>query len=171
MTYFQRLPLIAVIVLSTVGCDQVTKVAAKNYLAPAQSVSFLGDIFRLHYTQNTGAFLSLGAKLPVELRFWLLTVATGIMVTGILVFILSRRSLRPVVVIGSSLIIGGGLGNLIDRTFHNGAVIDFMNIGIGSLRTGIFNIADVAIMAGEGLLIFFAFWNRGPSEKTLSHVD
>lgn len=71
-----------------------------------------------------------------------------------LVFILVKRSLRPSFVIAISFIIGGGVGNLIDRMFNNGAVIDFMNIGVGSLRTGIFNVADVAIVTGMGLLIF-----------------
>lgn len=57
-------------------------------------------------------------------------------------------------IIGLSHIIGGGIGNLIDRIFNSGAVIDFMNIGINDLRTGIFNIADVAITAGIVMLIF-----------------
>lgn len=69
MTILQRLILIAGIVLSCVGCDQMTKVAAKMYLAPSQAISFSGDIFRLQYTMNTGAFLSLGSTLPVALRF------------------------------------------------------------------------------------------------------
>ncbi len=51
-------------------------------------------------------------------------------------------------------IIGGGVGNLIDRMSNNGAVIDSMNIGVGNLRTEIFNLADIAIMIGVGMLIF-----------------
>lgn len=83
------------------------------------------------------------------------------------VFVLVRRSLRPAFIAGFSLIVGGGIGNLIDWTFNNGAVIDFMNFGVGNLRTGIFNIADVAIMLGEGMLIFFALRNKRLSETTL----
>ena len=49
-----------------------------------------------------------------------------------------------------------GSGNLIDRILHDGTVVDFLNFGIGSLRTGIFNVADVAIMGGAALLIFTA---------------
>jgi len=52
-----------------------------------------------------------------------------------------------------SLFIGGGASNLIDRLVYKGAVIDFLNIGIGNLRTGVFNVADVAIVAGAGLMI------------------
>lgn len=74
--------------------------------------------------------------------------------------VLVHRSLRPYDVMGISLIIAGGLGNLTDRALNNGAVIDFMNIGVGSLRTGIFNIADVAIMVGVGVLMFLGFQQR-----------
>ena len=58
----------------------------------------------------------------------------------------------------SALIIGGGLGNLIDRILNQGAVIDFMNIGIGPIRTGVFNVADLAILAG--IFIFAAFYAK-----------
>ena len=167
MTYFQRVLLIAVILLTCVGCDQATKAAAKTYLTSSQSISFSGDFFRLQYIKNTGAFLSLGSTLPATPRFWLLTIATGIIVTGIFVFILISRKLQSAFVIGFSLIIGGGFGNLIDRIFNNGAVIDFMNIGVGSLRTGIFNVADVAIMLGEGILVYLVSRNKGFIEKRL----
>ncbi|WP_419661036.1 signal peptidase II (lipoprotein signal peptidase) domain protein [Desulfosarcina variabilis str. Montpellier] len=52
---------------------------------------------------------------------------------------------------------GTGIGNLIDRILHNGFVMDFLNVGIGPLRTGIFNVADVAIMGGAALLFFKTF--------------
>jgi signal peptidase II len=154
MTNYKRLLLIGIILFSCVGCDQITKVAAQKYLTPSRPASYLGDTFRVQYIENNGAFLGLGAALPTSLRFWLLIVSTGIAVAGMLVFILVKRSLRPSLVIAISFMIGGGVGNLIDRMFNNGAVIDFMNIGVGSLRTGIFNVADVTIMTGMGLLVF-----------------
>jgi signal peptidase II len=153
MTHYKRILLVALIVFSCVGCDQVTKVTAHKYLASSQPISYLGDIFRLQYMENNGAFLSLGAVLSSGLRFWLLIVLTGIAVAGMLVFLLVKRNLRPSFVIAISFIIGGGVGNLIDRTFNHGAVMDFMNIGVGSLRTGVFNSADVALIIGMGMLI------------------
>ncbi len=53
----------------------------------------------------------------------------------------------------ASLIFSGGVSNLIDRFAHNGYVIDFLNLGVGSLRTGIFNVADIAIALGALLLL------------------
>jgi len=79
------------------------------------------------------------------------------MVVGMLV----HRSPSPKDITGLSLIVAGGLGNLMDRLLHHGAVIDFMNIDLGGLRTGVFNIADVAIVVGAGMLIFLGFQKRG----------
>ena len=76
-----------------------------------------------------------------------------------MIFILTMRALSLWGITGGALIVGGGFSNLIDRLFHNGAVVDFLNIGIGKVRTGIFNLADVAIMAGIGLLLIEA-WRR-----------
>jgi signal peptidase II len=153
VSHLRRLLLIGLIVISSTGCDQVTKAAATYYLAEGRQVSFLGDVFRLQLIENNGAFLGLGSAMPAQARFWVLVVLTGIAVAAMLVFVLTNRSLQPSFAAGLSLIIGGGIGNLIDRLINNGAVIDFMNAGIGSLRTGIFNVADVAIMIGIGALI------------------
>ena len=66
--------------------------------------------------------------------------------------------------LSSTLIISGGLGNLIDRMVNQGAVIDFMNIGLGSIRTGVFNGADLAIMVGL-LLLLAALYDKEKSAK------
>lgn len=155
-TYFRRLLLIAIILSSSIGCDQITKEAARNHLSHTGPLSFWADTFRLQYTQNMGAFLSIGSMLSERARFWLLIVISLIAVTGMLIFILLHRNPRPSLVMGLSFIIGGGIGNLIGRIFHNGAVTDFMNLGIGCLSTGIFNFADMAIMLGIGMLIFIS---------------
>jgi len=154
MKYYKRVLSIIIILFSCVGCDQVSKVAAHKYLAYSPPVSYLYGIFRLQYTENKGAFLSLGSAFPEEFRFWLLIVFTGVVLSGMVVFIVFKRALNPFFAISISLIVGGGVGNLIDRMTNDGAVIDFMNIGMGRLRTGIFNVADVAIMIGIGMLIF-----------------
>ena len=63
------------------------------------------------------------------------------------------RSRQPLVGRRRSLIFAGGASNLADRLLYDGYVVDFINIGIGSFRTGIFNIADVAITAGVVILL------------------
>jgi signal peptidase II len=141
-----------VLILTTIGCDRVTKHLATAGLADAERQSFLGDIFRLEYAENTGAFLSLGSTLPDRLRTGLLTygVALGLIVVAI-VAVKKRWSGVPLA--GAALIWAGGASNLVDRAFR-GSVVDFMNLGVGSLRTGIFNVADIAILAGAVLIAF-----------------
>jgi signal peptidase II len=56
-------------------------------------------------------------------------------------------------IVGAALICGGGLGNVIDRVSQGGNVTDFLNVGVGSVRTGIFNFADMALMLGVALLV------------------
>jgi len=160
MTRFRRAVLITIVLLACIGCDQITKVAARNHLASSQPMSYLGGVFCLQYTENAGGFLSIGSRLPPGARFWMFTILMGSALAGIVVVILVHGSLSPADVIGLSLIVAGGVGNLTDRMLNDGAVIDFMNIGIGSFRTGIFNFADVAMMVGAGMLLFLRFQRR-----------
>jgi len=164
MTGFRRLLLVCVILLPCVGCDQVAKVTAKHYLA-VSPISYLRGLLRLQYVENPGAFLSAGSNMSDIGRFWIFTIFTGLGLAGLLLFVATARRLQSIQVVAFSLIIGGGLGNLIDRIFNHGAVIDFMNLGVGSLRTGVFNAADVEILAGITLLLLQSFVTNKPSAK------
>jgi signal peptidase II len=141
------------------GCDQSTKYTAKYFLEGRHTLSYMGDVLRLTYIENSGAFLGLGAGWPEYIRIIIFIVLTSISLTGLLLFIIHRTEWNAFVVAASILIIGGGLGNLIDRFINKGAVIDFMNVGMGTIRTGIFNVADLAIMAGA-LIFLFYFWKE-----------
>ncbi len=143
-----QIVVVAITVLTCVGCDQATKAVAKEYLPRNEVLSFARDTFRLQYAENTGAFLSIGSSLPEKARGLLFTVGTGAIVFGILGYLLFAPALPHAKTVAFSLIAGGGLSNLIDRIAYGGYVVDFLNIGFGSLRTGIFNIADVAITVG-----------------------
>lgn len=148
---FRRLSLIAMIVFSTIGCDQATKIVARDTLKILGSISYLNNTIRLQYAENTGAFLSVGAALPANVRFMLFVLLAGFFL-AILAQKLFARNLSWVSSFGLALMFGGGTGNLIDRLAH-GRVIDFLNIGVGDIRTGIFNIADVAVFVGLILIV------------------
>ncbi|MDQ2076074.1 signal peptidase II [Marinimicrobium sp. ABcell2] len=149
-----RIALIAAISLLTVGCDQVTKVLAAEYLPRGEVYSFLFDTVRIGYAENRGAFLGLGSNLSPELRFSLFVVMVGVFLLGLVAYMLASRQLNRASIAGLSLLFAGGLSNFYDRLFNNGAVIDFINMGLGPLRTGIFNIADMAILLGLVIVIF-----------------
>jgi signal peptidase II len=161
MQRVKRLVALLVVLFTTVGCDQATKSIAQSRLSSAEPLTFLNGIIRLEYAENPGAFLSLGAALPDGLQHWIFTVSVAVVLSLLLVFAL-RESLKShmTVSIAFALFLGGGTGNLIDRLTNDGRVIDFMHIGIGNLRTGIFNVADMALFAGVFLIGLYSFRTR-----------
>ena len=59
----------------------------------------------------------------------------------------------PTVLVALGILAGGGLGNWLDRVLHDGHVTDFVSLGVGQLRTGIFNVADLSVVAGVAVLL------------------
>ena len=154
MQKVKRMVILLFVLLSCVGCDQATKLLAQQHLATAPVQEYGNGLFRLIYAENPGAFLSLGATLSPAMRFWVFVVLAAALLVGIGVAALRFSSHTPIqVVIALALILGGGLSNLIDRILNEGRVIDFMQIGIPQLRTGIFNVADMALMAGLAVML------------------
>lgn len=151
-----RLTLVSLVMAGTVGCDQATKQLAISQLRDEPARAFLGGILRLSFAENPGAFLGLGGSLSRPVQFWLLTAGVGLLLLSMLFYVATSRRLSRLHIVAIALIAGGGVGNLIDRLMNDGRVVDFLNLGIGSLRTGIFNVADVAIMLGGGLLLLAA---------------
>src|SRR5687768_12511861 len=117
-----------------VGCDQASKRVAAEVLKGTETHSFLGDVFRLTYAENQGAFLGLGGGWPAPLRWLAFTGAALVVVAvslGWIVAQLGRRRHDSLAVWGMVLIAAGGIGNLVDRFLREGRVIDFMNLGLG----------------------------------------
>jgi len=162
-----RLISLILVFLGSVGCDQVTKQVAQRTLRGVPMQSYLGDTFRLLYIENTGAFLGMASDWAGQLRWVAFTLFASVIVVvssvvGVRRF---RRTNAPWFssrMLGPLLVAAGGLGNLIDRVSREGAVVDFMNAGIGELRTGIFNVADVQIMIGCALWAFWASNETAP---------
>jgi signal peptidase II len=136
-----------------VGCDQVSKSAARSMLHSGVTESLFADSLRFQLTENPGSFLSLGASLPEQLRFGLFTAAVTVVLVGLVCAALFARRLSTARFVSLALLAGGGISNLIDRLLYDGRVTDFLNVGMGTLRTGIFNLADMAILAGALLLV------------------
>jgi signal peptidase II len=150
----QRRALLFVLLLTlTIGCDHATKVAATTLLEPSSVLSVAGGAVRLELAHNPGAFMSLGADIPASLRIPLLLVLMPLATLAASVLALRSGSSRARSLVAAALLAGGGLSNWLDRLVHDGVVIDFVSIGIGWLRTGIFNVADLAVMGGLLLLI------------------
>lgn len=147
-----RLIIVGVTTVISLILDRWTKVLATEHLWGHPRMSFLGDTFRLDYAKNSGAFLSLGSGLPESVRGAVFTWAVAALLAFLTYLCLTRPHMHRRMRLALALVLSGGLGNLYDRVMQNGLVTDFMNMGLGPLRTGIFNVADVAIVAGVVLL-------------------
>lgn len=143
--------LLALVLTATIGCDRVTKHLAADTLVGAEGRSFLGGAVTVLYTENSGGFLSIGAGLSRSGRTAVFVVGTGLILVAMAVGLLRSR-FDWWSMLGVTLFVAGGASNWIDRVAR-GTVVDFLNVGIGPVRTGVFNVADMAIMAGLALLI------------------
>ncbi len=156
--------------LSLISWDSVSKNMAKEHLKGGPGYSYFHDSFRLQYVENTGAAMSLGEGLSGTAGLWILGIIPAAFLIGLFMFSIQRSkklSIRKLLAL--SLIIAGGMGNIIDRLLHDRHVTDFMNLGIMNLRTGIFNFADVWVTAG---VVYFIFFNRKTiNPKSQDSVD
>lgn len=139
--------LILLVFFPLIGCDRITKNQAMNHLKGQEPLSFLNGFLKLAYHENTGGMLSLGSNLPEAIRFSLFTVLVGLVLFTGLFYILFKPMNKLGFTVGL-LILAGGFGNLYDRAINDGRVVDFMLLQLGPLQTGIFNVADIAIMVG-----------------------
>jgi len=155
--------------LMFIGCDRITKNLAKEHLMYREPLSYFHNTVRLEYVENTGAALSLGDSLSKPVSFWLLSVIPLVFLLLLFAYVIRKmRELSTLQLLSFSMIIAGGLGNIIDRILFDRHVSDFMNIGISSLRTGIFNFADVCVTAGViGLLL--SYRERKPKADLETH--
>ncbi|MDB5143220.1 MAG: lspA [Mucilaginibacter sp.] len=157
MKNWMKVSLFCLMSLIFIGCDRITKDLAKEHLMYREPLSYFHNTVRLEYVENTGAALSLGDTLSKPLSFWLLSILPLIFLLLLFVYVIRKmHELSPLKLLSFSMIIAGGLGNIIDRIMFDRHVSDFMNIGISNLRTGIFNFADVCVTAGViGLLLSY----------------
>lgn len=147
----RRFAALAAVLVGSIAVDVVTKAIASTCLIVGDRHVFLGDTLRLELAHNSGAFLSLGASLPEPIRRHVFTWLVGAIVAGAL-YAGFRPRAPARVAYGAVLVAAGGLGNLGDRIATGGWVVDFVNLGVGPLRTGIFNFADVVLMVGLALV-------------------
>ena len=145
-----RLLTVLGVIVITIGCDRITKQAAERHLAGHPRLSLADDVIRLEYAENRGGFLSVGADLPAPVRTVVFGFGAAVALAWVGVWA-ARRVVGGGSAIGPALLWAGGIANLADRIARE-SVVDFLNLGLGSLRTGIFNVADVAITVGIALV-------------------
>src|ERR1700743_3513758 len=155
MKNWLKVLLFCLISVLLIGCDRVTKDLAKEHLMYREPISYFHNSVRLEYVENTGAALSLGDQLPKSVSFWLLSIVPLLLLALLFGYAIKNAKTSSFIkMLAFSLIIAGGVGNIIDRLLYDRHVTDFMNVGISNLRTGIFNVADMCVTAGVIVLLF-----------------
>ena len=153
----ERNLLITTIVFLSIALDQISKIWVRNNFEGYIEHNIIGDVFTLIKVENTGAFLGMGSELSETMRVLLLIVLPVIVLVSITIYNYIDKSLDKTSIIGFSLIIGGGIGNIFDRIVY-GSVTDFLYLNFGGvLKTGIFNIADLSVTTGMILILISSF--------------
>jgi|GEM_PF-599544 len=150
------------LLLTTLFSDQITKYLVENHLALYDSIEILDGFLRLTHIKNTGAAFGI-----FQQATGFLVIVTGVMIVviGVAAYIFSNRSLFFAA--GFGLILGGAMGNFIDR-LRMGYVVDFFHL---SLWPAVFNVADISVVTGAiflGYGLLFAGSHRSdPTRKRL----
>ncbi len=156
---------LALTVLATIAADRLAKEAAARLLPGRPPVEWLGGLVRFPLVENRGAFLSVGGRLPEGIRLTLLVAGVGLALLGALAVLLAQRTLPARRGFAAAVILGGGLANWLDR-LSDGTVTDFLVLAAGPLHTGVFNLADVAIVAGALVWLLPTRTERSPASPS-----
>ena len=129
------------------GIDQLTKLYIMSNFSLGESKNFIDGLLNLVYIHNTGAAWGVFSG-----RTWLLVGLTAVVMVFCVVLLIKGFGKQKIMTWSLSLVISGGIGNLIDRVFRNGNVVDFLQFDFYQ-SFPVFNIADCCIVIGAGLLI------------------
>ena len=128
--------------------DQISKYTVRTFMSEGESINVIGDFFRLTYYENDGAaFSTLSGQRVILIMIPAIAIIAG------LIYMYKNRSAHPLLHVSISFIVAGGAGNLIDRTFF-GSVTDMFDF---SIFPPIFNVADIFVVIGCGLLVIYIF--------------
>lgn len=149
---------VLIISLLVVLVDQVSKLFVRSSFEYGRPHRIIGDWVRLTYIENPG--MAFGIEIGGQIFFTLFSLIATII---IFIYIVRARQEKIQLRVSLALILGGAIGNLIDR-FLYGKVVDFIEVGIGNARWPIFNIADSAVTIGMIILITMVLFDKSAPE-------
>lgn len=141
--------------------DQLIKKWVVFSIKPIASVSIIKGILNFTYVENYGAAYSL-----FQNKRWFLIILTSVLLIGIMYYIFSKKTTDKTVIICSSMIIGGGIGNLIDRVLM-GYVVDFIDV-TPLFNFPVFNFADCCVVVGVAIfIVYLMFFENKVNKKEI----
>jgi len=165
---YARALLVFLVVFLNVGCDQISKEAARKNLQEKEVVSIVKDNFILTKVENKGAAMSMGSTMNPTLKLIVLKIIPIIILLGLFGIAIRKKDVTVISSVALAFIIGGGIGNIYDRFLYN-SVTDFMHIDLGGVfKTGIFNMADVSVVVGTLLILTHALFTYKKQAKVTS---
>lgn len=153
---FFRYSLIFLLLTANISCDQISKKIVRQKMFHFEEISVVSTYLKLKKVENTGAFLSLGNRMPEPFKTLILVFLPLLFLFIAFIYVFTNKTLSLPRVVAISFVVGGGFGNIYDRLVH-GSVTDFLHIDFGIIQTGIFNMADVSIMVGMVMLLIESF--------------
>jgi signal peptidase II len=154
---------IVLILVVSIALDRVSKIYVREHIHISDNIFVIKNFFTILHAENTGAFLSLGDSLQNPWKFILLSLLPLLALAFGVFYVMFKPSIGKLTTIGIVLVIAGGAGNLYDRMLY-GSVTDFMHMNFGIFQTGVFNVADVSIMIGMGLILLES-WQKDRDAK------
>ncbi|MEC9108817.1 MAG: signal peptidase II [Bacteroidota bacterium] len=151
---------ISIIIALSIFLDQISKILIRNNVEQYSDIKLIGEYFILTNVENSGAFLGMGSGFSPIMKSVFLIILPIIVLISIIIYVYRDKEIDKISLIGFSIIIGGGIGNIFDRIIY-GSVTDFLFIDLGGIfKTGIFNIADLAVTTGMILILLMSFKNK-----------
>lgn len=135
--------------------DQVSKLSVRYFFDYGKAHNLFGDFVRLTYIENPG--MAFGIQFGGQKFF---TIFAAVAAVVIFVYIVRARTEKVSLRLALALILGGAIGNLIDRMLYS-KVVDFVDVGVGSTRWPIFNLADSAVTIGMIILVSLVLFDKG----------
>ncbi|MCM1226079.1 MAG: signal peptidase II [Clostridium sp.] len=149
------------------GADQLIKLWVVNNLNAGEYMKFIGirnlDVIDLTYVENDGAIFGKFSGMR-----WML-IAVTVLLIAFCVFYMIKHKSEKMLVVCLTLIVGGGLGNLIDRLFRNGIVVDYLDLQLFDFA--VFNFADCCVTVGAALLLIYILFFDKSDKKTAAEKN
>lgn len=140
------------IIIAAVAIDQIIKKAVVSTMALYETIPVIQDVFHITYIHNTGAAFSM----MDGMRIVLIMLPLVLVCAALIYMFIKRKTGHPLLMTSVALIAGGGIGNLIDR-ISMGFVVDYLDFR----GFPIFNMADICVCVGCGLLILYILFIDG----------
>ncbi|MCB0381893.1 MAG: signal peptidase II [Psychroserpens sp.] len=163
---------IILLILFNIAIDQISKVIVRSNIKlrtdtdPGEKINIIGENFILTNVYNKGAFLGMGSEMSDSLRVIFLLILPTIVLSYLIYYIITNKTLDKLSTVALSCIAGGGIANVFDRIVF-GQVTDFFFIDLGGIfKTGIFNLADMSVTFGMIILVYT--WFLSSQKKTNS---